>query len=94
MTSGRAVARTTDRGEVARVLAERQCLSRIQKEQEEKDRCVWVWVCPSEGAVASVPVSLKGVWRLSKRGMVSLPVSLSEDPVSHLSLYISTCGVI
>ncbi|MCJ8748331.1 hypothetical protein PDJAM_G00163730 [Pangasius djambal] len=38
LTSGKAVAGTTDGDEGTRVLAERRRLSRIQKEQEEKDR--------------------------------------------------------
>ncbi|XP_060768589.1 neurofilament heavy polypeptide-like isoform X2 [Neoarius graeffei] len=38
LTSGRGVARTTDGDKAARVSVERQCLSRAQKEQEEKDR--------------------------------------------------------
>ncbi|GAA6079342.1 ensconsin-like isoform X46 [Tachysurus ichikawai] len=38
LTSGKAVARTTNGDEVAHILAEQQRLSHIQKEREEKDR--------------------------------------------------------
>lgn len=54
MTSGKAIIGMSDKDDVTRVLVERQLLSRIQKEQEEKDRCVpvkevWPPTCHPKG---------------------------------------------